>query len=768
MSTKWFGAPVRRREDVRLLQGQGQFLDDLKFPDMAHVWLLRSPHARARIGSVDVAGALAAKNVIAAYTHSDLGNTGDPFPQLLPHPKLLSATWSALAPGHVSFAGEAIAAVVAETAADAMAGVEALIVDWHELPAAIDLESAIGADAPRVHEHVQKNVAMRLVERRGDVEAALRNARHRIKERFRVTRGTGFPMEPRGVVAEFDKRRNELTVWSSTQEPHTVRNVIADLLGLARHRVRVIAPDTGGGFGTKVNVYPEEVLIPWLAIKLGRPIKWVEGRGEHMLASTHEREQINDIEIAFDETGAVHGFKSTFLHDMGAYAPRGIAVPHNTCAALAGPYKIPNFQIEMVAVYTNTGTVSAYRGAGQPQGVFAIERIFDRVAKFLNRDPAEIRLLNMISAEQLPYDTGLTNLTGGSVEYDSGDFIATLNAALTTADYAGLRARQREARKAGRYFGIGIANYVELTGRGPWEGAGVRVEPNGTVTIYTGAPSQGQGLDTTLAQICADSLGVDLSAVNVMTGDTSIIAHGIGTFASRIAVLGGNAVQNASQAVRAKILRIAEKQMEVGQQDLDIADGRVFVVGIPGHSLSFSEIAQIAWKGKDVEEDPGLDATHYFKAPRMAYANGTHIAAVEVDVDIGAISVIDYIISHDCGRVINPMIVHGQIDGGFACGFGNAVMEKHVYSSDGQLMTGSLMDYALPRASDVPHFRTVHQETPCTLNPLGVKGVGEAGTIPVPAAICSAVEDALLPLGVSINEHPLTQSRLWELCQTHR
>ena len=765
MSTKLFGAPIPRLHDDRLLKGEGRYLDDLSLPDMLHMSLLRSSHPAAVLTQVDLSRAKAHPGVVEVVCHADLGVAGQPFPQLLPHHGLNSATWSALAPGRVRFVGEAIAAVVAETERAAVEGVEAIEVDYEALAPVLDLEAAVRPGSPLVHADAPKNIAMHLIETVGDPDAALRSAPHRLKERFRITRGGGMPLEPRGIVAAYDEHRRELTVWSSTQEPHTVRNIIAAHCGLPRHQVRVIAPDTGGGFGTKLNVYPEEVLVPWLALRLRRPLKWLETRSEHMLSATQERGQIHDIEVGFDAQGRLLALRNAFYHDMGAFAPRGGAVPHNTSAALIGPYRIPHVRSEIHAVYTNTATVSAYRGAGQPQGVFVIERTMDCIAAQLGLDPAEVRRVNTIRAEAFPYDTGLSNLLGGAVEYESGDFLGTLDKALAAADYKGLRAKQADARKSGRHYGIGIANYVELTGRGPWEGGGVRIEPDGSATVYTGAPSQGQGHETVLAQVCADYLGLGIDRIKVLAGDTALIPHGIGTFASRVGVLASNAVRLSAVQVKEKILRVAGDMLEASPKDLEVEDGRVSIAGVPGKGLTFAEIAKQAQRAaRPDDEEPGLEAVRYFKTSNITYSNGTHIVTVEVDVDTCTVKILDYVLAHDCGRLINPLIVEGQILGGIACGIGNALLEEHVYNSDGQLISGSFMDYAMPLATHLPsEIKMIHQETPSTLNPLGVKGVGEAGTIPVPAAICNAVEDALRPLGIRINEAPLTQARLWKV-----
>ena len=532
---------------------------------------------------------------------------------------------------------------------------------------------------------------------------------------------------------------------------------------MLRSNVRVMTPDTGGGFGTKVNVYPEEVLIGWISRHLRRPVKWVETRSEHMLSATQERVQIHDIEMGFDDDGRLLGYKDLFLHDMGAYAPRGGAVPINTVSCITGPYFIPAFRFEFKAVYTNMVTVSAYRGAGQPQGVFVTERIMDRIAQYLGKDPAEVRKSNFIAPDMLPYNTGISNLTGGFVEYDSGDFRAIFDGALEVASYDSWRKMQKEARSQGRLLGIGMAYYVELTGRGPWEGGGVRMEPDGRVTVYSGAPSQGQGHATTFAQIVADELGIKFERVQVVQGDTAAIKHGIGTFASRVGVLVGNAVRSAAIDVGDKLLRVAAEQMQIHRDDLMIEDGRVVRKDSPNQFVSFEEVVRRANRGLNPDEDPGIESVHYFKAPKNTYASGSHLALVEVNPQTGEVEILDYVVSHDCGRMINPMVVEGQIIGGLACGIGNALLEEHAYNEDGQLVTGSFMDYAMPRARNMPSVRMVHLEFKTERNPLSVKGIGEAGTIPAAAAIAGAVEDALLPLGVRVSEHPLTPQRVWRL-----
>lgn len=764
MSTKAFGSAIPRKEDPRLVRGAGRYLDDIVLPGMLHVVLLRSTVPHAIIRNIDTRSAKAVPGVVDVVCAENLGDASDPFPLLLPHKGLNAATWSALAVERVRFVGEPVVAVVAESRSAALDGVECVSVEYDPLPAVLDIEDAVKPGSPLIHQSAPSNLAMRFTQSSRPFEQARKAAPHWLKERIKICRGAGMPMEPRGVVAQIDAQTGELTVWSSTQEPHTVRDTIASVLKWPPQSIRVIAPDTGGGFGTKINVYPEEVLVPWLALTKKRPVKWVETRSEHMLAAQQERDQIHDIEVGFDDDGRILAVKDVFLHDTGAYAPRGGAVPHNTSSALPGPYRIPNLHFEVLSVYTNKVTVSAYRGAGQPQGTFVMERMVDRIANHLNKDPAEIRRINIIPIDAFPYDTGLSNLLGGAVEYDSGDFEGVLQKALDAADYDALRLMQRDARGEGRLVGIGIGSYVELTGRGPWEGGGVRIEKDGSVIVYTGAPSQGQGHATTMAQICADYLGASVDQVTVVSGDTALIPYGIGTFASRVGVLAGNAVRESAVVVKQKVLKIAADTLEAAESDLEVGDGEVWVRGVREHKITFAEIASTVrpYLRPDPEAS-ALEATTYFKAPKMTYSNGTHVACVEVDRDTGEIHVLKYAVSHDCGRMINPTIVDGQVQGGIACGIGNAMLELHVYDSSGQLLTGSFMDYAMPRAGDIPKFTIVHQEHPSTLNPLGVKGAGEAGTIPVPAAICNAVEDALKPLGIKISEAPLTPYRLWRL-----
>ncbi|NTJ11796.1 xanthine dehydrogenase family protein molybdopterin-binding subunit [Rhizobium lusitanum] len=769
MSTSLFGASILRREDPKLVRGQGCYLDDMVLPEMLHVVIKRSEYARARLKKIDLSGALETPGVVAAFSAADLGSAADAFPLLLPHKGLDAAVWGALARDEARFAGEAVACVLAGTVYAAMDGVEAIDIDYEELPPVVDLERAVLDDSPRVHSDIPNNISMRFFQSTGDARAALETAPHRLVRRLHVCRGAGMPMEPRAVMAQMNPVSGELIVWSNTQEPHTVRDTISKVLNLSPKKVRVVCPDTGGGFGTKLNVYPEEVLVPWLALTLGRAVKWIETRSEHMLSAQHERDQLHDIEIGFDDDGRFLALKDRFLHDNGAYCPRGGAVPCNTSSALPGPYRIPNIEFEVVSVYTNKVNVSAYRGAGQQQSSFIMERMVDMVASHLGKDPAEIRRLNTIPDEMFPFNTGLTNLLGGPVEYDSGVFSGTLEQAIEGSEYEKLRALQAQARAEGRYVGIGIGSYVELTGRGPWEGAGVRVEPDGRATVYTGASSQGQSHQTTFAQIAAEFLGIPYDMITVVSGDTALIPFGIGTFASRVGVLTGNAVRESSIEVRKRILKVGARILELPEDAVELVDGEVRSRETSNRTATLKEIAHaaIVQLTPDPEEST-LDVVRYFKGPNITYTNGTHVAMVEVDIDTGVTKILKYVVSHDCGRMINPIVVEGQMHGGVACGIGNALLEFHSYDDNGQLLTGSFMDYAMPRASDMPDLTLLHQECPAVTNPLGMRGTGEAGAISVPATIANAVEDALKPLGVRIETAPLTPYRLWRIINEQR
>ncbi len=775
MSTRYFGAPIPRNEDRRLLSGQALFVDDVELPGLLHAAFLRSSVAHARIRRIDVAGARKRPGVVAVYTAADLGDYWRPGPLLVPPPPIAGLVFNPrtqvpLAKHKVRHVGEPLAIVLAESrylAEDALADIA---VELEPLPAVADLEPAGSQRAARVHDDVAGNIAAHVHQRKGDYAAAAAKADHVIRRRFRYDRGASNPIETRGIVASWDARAGHLTIWDTTQAPVFLRNGLASMLGLSERQVRVIAPFVGGAFGPKIMLfYPEEVVLPWVAIKLNRPVKWIEDRLEHFFATTQEREQIHDAEIALTRDGRILGVKDAFLHDTGAYDPYGLTVPINSQCTLLGPYVVPNYDSTFTAVFTNKPSVTPYRGAGRQHGVFVIERLLDIAARELGIDRAEIRRRNFIPPEAFPYNNELIYQDFAPLEYDSGNYGPVLDKALEMIDYQRFVAEEQPRLRAqGRHVGIGIVCYVEGTGIGPYEGAKVQVQTNGKVSLVTGIGTQGQGHYTSFAQIVADRVGVDVRDVDVVTGDTDQFYWGAGTFASRGAVVAGNAVNAAATVVREKILRFAAEHFECAEQDLVLADGAVTIAGVPGKSIRLGELALKANPMRGAVRpgtEPGLEATQYFGPPRGATANGVHAMIVELDPDTFALTVNKYVVVHDCGTVINPLILAGQVHGGVAQGIGNAFYEQLVFDDQAQLLNASLAEYLLPTALDVPRMELGHTVTPSPLNPLGIKGAGEAGAIPVGPLFAQAIEDALkLPAqGVELLEIPLSPNRLWEL-----
>ncbi len=770
MGGKYVGAEVRRREDPRLLAGRGQFVDDLAPAGCLHAVVLRSLHAHARIKAIRVETARRHPAVRAVFTSDDLADKLKPLPTAGVAPPALqqrvgfqvrSAHQYPLARGIVRYVGEPVAILLADSRYAAEDALELIEVDYEPLPVIADVERGLEAGAPRIHPEWPDNVAVAFSVKVGDPDGAFAGAPVVVSERLRMQRCAGMPLEPRGLLAAPGPREG-MTVWSSTQVPHALQRALTEALGLPAHQVRVIAPDVGGGFGTKVSVYPEDVLVPLVAQQLGRPVKWVETRREHLASATHSREQCHDVEIAATADGHILALRDRFLLDQGAYNPWGIVQPYNTVGHLLGPFRIPHLSVEARSVVTNKTPHAPYRGASRPEAVFAMDRIVDLLARRIGMDPAEIRRLNFVGPEEMPYDVGLLYRDGQPLVYDSGDFPATLEAALQAAGYEEFRKEQAALRGRGVYRGIGISGYVEGTGIGPYEGAVVRLDPSGKVVVATGACSQGQGHETVFAQIAADTLGVPLEDVTVIGGDTAAIPFGIGTFASRSLVLAGNAVAQAGKAVREKLIGAAAALLEAAPADLDIADGRVFVRGLANRALPFARIIQAVlptFAGAGVAE-PDFEASAYPPVPTVTYASAVHVAVVEVDLDTGATRVIRYVVAHDCGRVINPIIVDGQIHGGVAQGIGGGLWEDIVYDGAGQLLTQTLMEYHLPMADELPPIETVHMEFPSPRNPLGVKGLGEGGAISPPAAIANAIDDALAPFGVRVTEAPPSPAKI--------
>ncbi|HSD55009.1 MAG TPA: xanthine dehydrogenase family protein molybdopterin-binding subunit [Burkholderiales bacterium] len=778
MTTRQFGAPVRRNEDARLLAGRAQFIDDVELPGMLHAAFVRSPHAHARIVSLDASAALARDGVVAVYTAQDLGDYWRPGPVIVPPPPVEGAVFNErtqvpLAKDKARHVGEPVALVIAANRYVAEDGAAEVAVEWEPLPVAAELEQAVAPGAPRVHHDLPDNVAARVRQSKGDYAAAAKRADRVLKRRFAYDHGCAQPMETRGVVAQWDAGAERLTVWDTTQAPIAIRNGLAAMLGLSERQVRVIAPFIGGGFGPKIMLfYPDEVLIPWAAVKLGRPVKWIEDRAEHFFATTHERGQVHDAEIAVDGDGRILGVRDVFLHDTGAYDPYGLTVPINSQCTLLGPYVIPNYDSTFTAVFTNKPIVTPYRGAGRQHGVFVIERLLDVAARELGIDRAEIRRRNLIPADAFPYDNEIIYQDFTRLSYDSGDYAPMLAKALEMIGYERfVRTEQPQLRAQGKRVGIGVVCYVEGTGIGPYEGAKVQVQTSGKVSLLTGIGTQGQGHFTSFAQIVADQVGVDVRDVEVITGDTDQFYWGAGTFASRGAVVAGNAVNEAGLAVRRKILRVAAEHFECAEADLVIAGGRVSIAGVPARSISLGELAVQANPMRGAVApgtEPGLEATSYFGPESGATASGVHAMIVEVDPETMIPTIRKYVVVHDCGTVINPMIVEGQVLGGVAQGIGNAFYEQLAFDTEGQLLNATLADYLLPTALDVPRIELGHTVTPSPLNPLGIKGVGEAGAIPVGPLFAQALEDALdLPAqGEELNEIPLSPCRLWELAGT--
>ncbi|HEY3009712.1 MAG TPA: aerobic carbon-monoxide dehydrogenase large subunit [Micromonosporaceae bacterium] len=778
------GAAIPRREDARLVLGDGRFLDDFGRGALAAAFL-RSPHAHARIVEIDVTDALSVDGLVAIYTYEDLDDrVAEPLPLLIPHPALTAPrTAYALANGIVRHVGEPVVMVVATDRYVAEDAVERIRVGWEPLPAVVGPRAAFEA-THTVHADVPDNVAAHLVQEVGDAPAAIEAAPHRLALDLDIERSASMPLEGKGVYARWDPDDRTLRVHTSTQTSTSVRFALAAKLGVPVDRVEVVTPDVGGGFGVKImHPWPEEVLVPWAAMRLRREVKWVEDRREHFISSAHERGQVHDVRVGFDADGRVLGLDVRFLHDNGAYTPYGIIVPVITSTQLLGPYKPASYRVEFHSLYTNTVMVTPYRGAGRPHGVFVMERTMDAIADALGLDRVTVRERNMIQPDEMPYDQGLTFQDGRPLTYDTGDFPATLRTLTNLVDWTGFAAVRKRATAEGRRVGIGLAFYVEGTGVGPYEGAHIRVETTGDVVVATGLTTQGQGHETVFAQVAAQELGVPVDRVTVTTGDTRRFKYGVGTFASRAAVMSGNAVALAARKVRAKALRIAGQALGVPIDDLSIADGVVRAPG--GAEIALATVAVLAnplryafdeqagratqfaapaGDGPPVAEgdEPGLEATGWYSPIRSTFANGAHAAVVETDPDTAEIKILRYCVVHDCGRMINPMIVEGQVHGGVAQGVGGALYERIVYDADGQLLNASFMDFLMPYASEVPTVETEHLSSPSPLNPLGVKGVGEAGVIPGAAVIAAAIEDAE---GIRIDRMPISPSELWELRQ---
>ncbi len=771
--SRMVGAEVRRKEDPRLITGSSTYVDDLKITGMANVAMVRSPYPHATIRSIDTSIAMAMPGVITIIDGEELarftgslaggaaeGGSGEEanYEQREDEAEASPPIWP-LARGTVRYVGEAVVAVVAESRYQAEDAAEAVQVEYDVLPSVTDPEAAMKDDAPRLYPSVKNNIGARWDRDHGDIEAAFRDAPIVTGARIRSQRLSGVPMEPRAVAAMPDPLINGLTIWSSTQAPHWTRNSVAEAIGLPATRVRAIAPEVGGGFGVKIGAYQEDFIIAALAYKLQRPLKWIETRSENFLATNHGRDQWADVEIAAEADGRIRGLRMHVVQDLGGF-PRGTDLAELTGRMSCGCYDVPALEFRSASVYTNKMALGAYRGAGRPEAAYYVERAMDLLADATGLDPAEVRRKNFLP----PFDNGYTTSSGE--KYDTGDYEKALNHALQVSDYAALRKEQAEGRQNGRYIGIGMASYVEICGFGPFESAQVRVETNGDVTVYTGISPHGQGQETTFAQIVADGLGVSMDIVGVNHGDTLNTPQGNGTMGSRGLAVGGGAVVMALDKVRDRALSIAAHLLEAAVDDIEIAEGSFRVKGVPDRGVTLVDIASAAYGGSlPAEFGAGLEATEFFRPDDETFPFGTHIAVVEVNPETGEVKVLRFISVDDCGPIISPTLVRGQVHGGVAQGIGQALLEEIVYDESGELITGTLNDYAIPRAIDFPNLETHHTETRTYLNPLGSKGIGEAATIGSTPAVVNAVIDALEPWGITHIDIPATPERVWRAIQ---
>ncbi|MEW2499815.1 xanthine dehydrogenase family protein molybdopterin-binding subunit [Amycolatopsis sp. CA-161197] len=761
------GRRVERREDERLLTGHGGYLDDLDLPDALAAAFLRSPHAHAKILSFDATEALALPGVIAVYSGADLMEIQKPLAPKVQHPKLRDYPRLPMPPHELHYVGEPLAVVVAESRYLAEDALELIEVDFEVLPAVASTAVALQENGPLAHSGDESNVAVLLTQSAGDAAKALADAPNVLSEEFFVMRGGGHSMETRGVAARFEAATGQVTIWDTTQAPHYARQQLSVIYEMAEDDIRVIAPaDVGGGFGPKAQFYGEEVVIPWVAMKLGRAVKWVEDRQENMVTSMMERSQTHRVDVGFDDNGLLLAVKDVIEHDQGAYCA-GLQVPSITTSTVPGPYHVPNIAIELRACYTNMVPTSSVRGAGRPQAVFVMERMIDRIAEHLGLDPAEVRRRNLIQADEFPYKVGIMFRDGSPLTYDSGDFPTLLEGTLERIGYDEARALQAKLRQEGRYLGIGLSVYIEGCGLGPYEGAKIRLTNKGRILVTLAAAGQGQGYETVYAQIAADGIGLDMDYIEVKTGDTARIPFGQGTFASRITATCGPAVLDAAKQMRERLLDTASVLLGCDASEVDFVGDKACLGGDLEKSVSLQQLAQTANIGKHGITMPrgikaGIETSSYFSPERAAYASGAHAALVEVDPETGEIEILKYVIGHDCGNVINPLLVDGQVLGGFAHGIGNAMYEEPVYDVEGQPQATSYLDYALVSATEVPPVELFHIQTPSPLNPLGVKGAGEGGTIPAPATIANAVEDALRPLRARVTRAPITPARIAE------
>jgi aerobic carbon-monoxide dehydrogenase large subunit len=763
MPRNLIGLSIPRIEDEPLLRGRGCFVDDIELPDLRHASFVRSPHAHAAIRGIDTSAAIALPGIHAVLTLDDLApvlrqrrmkrhsNSGTKLDKVWPF---------ALADREVCYVGEPVAIVIGESRYVTEDAAALVLVDYDVLDPVLDCRSSGLHGSPLVRTELTANVVATYRVGYGKIDEAFATAAHVFHQEIKQCRGGAHPIEGRGIVAEYRHADDSLLVSASTQKAHDLKYSISSLLGLPDNRIRVMTPDVGGGFGAKLCVYSEDIAVAAAAKLLKCAIKWIEDRQEHFTNAVQERDQIWTLDVATDDNGRIAGIRGTLTHDQGAYALQDVNLPYNSASALTGPYVVPAFEMQVDVVLTNKTPVSSVRGAGYPQSTFAIERLMDRIACELDLDRAEVRRRNLIAAEDMPYEKPVKARSGVAITYDSGDYPASQAAALKAAGWDDFSRRKAAARVDGRYIGIGIANAVKGTGRGPFESGLVRIDSTGQISVYTGAAQMGQGLRTALAQICASEFGLEARDINVVAGDTATVPLGLGGFASRQLITAGSSVLLASRTVAAKAKTLASHLLEADEGDLQLSEGAVHVVGAKDMGVSLAELARILQGAPGYSfppgMDPGLDATSNFRTDALAYANACHVVEVEVDIETGGITLLKYLALQDAGRLINPMIVDGQIKGGIVHGISNGIFERLAYDDNGQPLTTNLADYLLPTATELPMIETIYTESPSPLNPLGAKGVGEVGTVPAAAAVISAIEDALSDFKIRISEVPIS------------
>jgi len=763
------GEAVTRLEDAELLVGAARYVDDISPAGLLHAAFVRSAFGHARLGAVDCDVARDMPGVVAVYAVDDLMDvlTTDRVPETFPPPQPREEFGPyVLARDEVCYVGEPVAVVIAENRYQAEDAAAMVMVDYDPLDAVTDCREAARDGAPPADTRNKGNVFSAVSMGYGDCDGAFAGAAHVISETLHQHRGVAMSMECRGVVASFDPRRKKITMWASCQQPHGHKAILVDLLGLSEDQVRVVIPHLGGGFGPKLNFYPEDGAVAAASMKLGKPVKWIEDRREHLLTTTQERDQIWEVELAADAEGKLLGLCGRLYHDQGAYTVRGTNIPFSAATTILGPYILPSYRMDVSVAHTNKVPATSMRGAGHPQGNFTMERLIDRMADKIGMDPAEIRARNLIPAERIPYEQPLKTQAGQRIIYDSGDYPKCQSDLLDALDYAGFPARQAAARGDGRYLGLAVANYVKPTGRGPFESGLVRIGTSGKVSVYTGAVAMGQGFRTAMAQLCSEQLGVRPEDVIIVAGDTDTVSHGIGGFASRQTVCAGSAIHMASGEVRKKVLSVAAHLLEASEEDLDLKDGNVFVKGVPDMAVGFREVANAVAgiPGVSLPDgiSAGLEAEVNFKPENVTYANGAHGCEVEVDPETGGVKILRYVVIHDSGRLVNPLIVDGQVQGGVTLGVGHALFEQMMYDESGQPLSTNLAEYLIPTAPEVPNYEIVHQVSPTDRNPIGVKGVGECGVMAAMPALLAAVENALTDFSVKLDRYPVTPAMIAE------